>query len=288
MSSKTIPRLLGEVALLNDHVRRANSMIAALQQRVQQVEENGQSINRVVRRKKVLQPVVAPSRCLLYCRVSTDRQVSEGVSLDNQQEKLRAMAVVKGFAPANVEVILEEGESGKDLKRPGVQRVLALIETGSISTVIIYKLDRLTRNLRDMLDLLDVFRMHGVALVSLTESLDTETPVGRMLCNILGTFAQFERETIQQRVSAAMAHVKAKGGKVGNIAYGFSEGAGKMLVVNPLEQAILARMRELRGDGATLASIAATLNDEGLLTRRGSPWRVQYVDRCLKSSQPIA
>src|SRR5229473_2860839 len=106
-----------------------------------------------------------------YARVSTDRQADQGVSLDAQTMRIRAMATVQ--SAELVDVIVDGGESAKSMNRPGVRRVLAMVEAGKIDTVIVAKLDRLTRSVKDLCELLEHFERKGVALVSVAESLDT-------------------------------------------------------------------------------------------------------------------
>jgi len=103
-------------------------------------------------------------RAIGYCRVSTDGQADRGVSLDAQAEKIRAMAIVQDAEL--VDVIVDGGESGKSLQRPGIERLLAMVDRKEVQIVIIAKLDRLTRSVRDLGELLERFQRRGVALVS--------------------------------------------------------------------------------------------------------------------------
>src|SRR5262247_3665419 len=104
-----------------------------------------------------------------YIRVSTEDQAREGVSLAAQRAKIDAYGLVKDWSV--VEIIQDEGMA-KDLKRPGVQRLIALVESRYVGAVIVYKLDRLTRSVKDLNSLVELFERSGVALVSLQESLD--------------------------------------------------------------------------------------------------------------------
>ena len=109
-----------------------------------------------------------------YVRVSTDRQAEQGVSLEAQEAKIRAMATVQGAEL--FEVIVDGGESAKNLNRPGLQRLLALVDSGKVEAVIIAKLDRLTRSVKDLCSLLELFEKRSVALISVAESLDRPQP----------------------------------------------------------------------------------------------------------------
>ena len=217
-----------------------------------------------------------------YVRVSTDKQAERGVSLEAQAEKIRAMAVVHGTELA--EIIVDGGESAKSLNRPGMARLLTMIDGGVVKTVIIAKLDRLTRSVKDLCTLLERFERRGVALVSVAESLDTGSAAGRLVLNIMTAVSQWEREAIGERTRDAMRHKRSNGERVGNIPYGYRLAAdGKHLEADPGEQAVLAEIRRLRGTGVTLRGIAAALNQQALRTRRGTAWRLESVARALKS-----
>src|SRR5436309_2636548 len=111
-----------------------------------------------------------------YVRVSTDRQAELGVSLEAQEAKIRAMATI--HSAELLEVIVDGGESAKSLNRPGLQRLLALINSGQVQAVIVAKLDRLTRSVKDLCNLLELFEKRKVALISVAESLDTASAGG--------------------------------------------------------------------------------------------------------------
>lgn len=181
---------------------------------------------------------------------------------------------------------LIDDSSGKNLKRPGIQRLIQAVESGSIQAVIVYKLDRLTRKLSDLLYLLDLFRKHGVTLISIHESLDTETPIGRLMVNLIGSINEFERENITLRVKESLSFKASKNGCVGQVPYGYAkQGMRKdsRLTEEPSEQAVIARMRAYRASGMSLRTIADTLTAEGVLTRKGTAWKAQYIDRILRS-----
>jgi len=219
-----------------------------------------------------------------YARVSTDRQADRGVSLDAQAEKIRAMAVV--HSSELLDIIVDGGESAKSLNRPGMARLLALVDAGEVQVVIIAKLDRLTRSVKDLCTLLEQFSKRGVTLISVAESLDTGSAAGRLVLNIMTAVSQWEREAIGERTRDAMSHKRSQGQRVGNIAYGCQlAGDGVHLEANPAEQAVLSEIRQLRSQGATLRGIAAALNHRAYRTRRGTQWRLESVARILK---PVA
>lgn len=126
-----------------------------------------------------------------YARVSTDKQADRGVSLDAQIEKIRAMATVQGAEL--LDVVVEAGESAKSLARPGMEKVLGMVRLGTVDSVIVAKLDRLTRSVKDLAVLLEVFQRRGVSLISVAESLDTGSAAGRLLLNIMTAVSQWEQ-----------------------------------------------------------------------------------------------
>jgi site-specific DNA recombinase len=217
-----------------------------------------------------------------YLRVSTEKQADFGVSLDVQRQKVQAMAVVQG---AELLEMIEDAESAKSLDRPGMDRLLAMVDAGKVDAVIIAKLDRITRSVKDLAELLERFSRRDVALISVADSLDTGTAAGRLVLNIMVSVSQWEREAIGERTQAAMSHMKAAGARVGNIAFGFQLATDReRLEPNPAEQTIIGKVCELREANYSLRQIADELNRQGYLTRSGSAWRHEYVAGILKAA----
>jgi site-specific DNA recombinase len=218
-----------------------------------------------------------------YARVSTDKQADRGVSLEAQTEKIRAMTVVHSAELADI--IVEAGESAKSLSRPGMQRLLALVDSGEVNAVIVAKLDRLTRSVKDLCELLERFERRGVALISVAESLDTSSAAGRLVINIMTAVSQWEREAIGERTRDALSHKRTNGERVGNIAFGYRLAPdGVHVEPEPAEQAMIAAIGELRAEGRSLRRIAADLNRRGWRTRRGSDWQLESVARVASSN----
>jgi site-specific DNA recombinase len=210
---------------------------------------------------------------LIYTRVSTDEQAAQGCSLDAQQVSCTAIATGHGYTIA--EVIADE-RSGKNLDRPGIQRVLAAVQAGTIGGVLIYKLDRLTRSRRDLDDLLPMFDAAGVALVSVTERLDTSSAMGRFFIAMLGAMAQWERETIAERVTMGIRHRKAQGGFVGGRPPAglrvVGEKGKRVLELDPVHgPAVQAAWPRVLA-GGSLSQLAAYLNSSGVPTSHGTRW----------------
>jgi DNA invertase Pin-like site-specific DNA recombinase len=206
-----------------------------------------------------------------YVRVSSEDQAKDGVSLDAQREKVRLYAGLHGLDLA--EVVTDAGASAKSLDRPGLARVLALLDAGDVAGVVVYKLDRLTRNLGDWTGLIDRYfgERGGRSLMSVSESIDTRTAAGRMVLNIMMTVAQWERETIVERTRGAVAFKKSKSERVsGRIPFGSRLAPdGRTIETDPAETAVLAEVRAWHASGRPLRWIAAELDRRGVRPKAG-------------------
>lgn len=209
-----------------------------------------------------------------YIRVSTVKQDKSGLSLEEQDRRLRSRADADG---TKLDRVYKDDESAKDLDRPMIQEVLARIERGEISHLYVYKLDRLTRRLRDLDDLMTLFTKKNVALVSVTESIDTSSAMGRMMVNLIGLLAQWERETIGERTVMALDAKRMRGERIGgHRPYGWKF-SGKKLVPIPAEQTVLERIASYRAIGMGYTMIASTLNTDGVRPARGGKWYASSV-----------
>jgi len=134
------------------------------------------------------------------------------------------------------------------MERPGLRRLMADIEAGKIDTVVVYKIDRLTRSLPDFAKLVEVFDRNGVSFVSVTQQFNTTTSMGRLTLNILLSFAQFEREVTGERIRDKIAASKAKGMWMGGVPPLGFDVVERKLIVNEREAALV---RELEIEGHT-------------------------------------
>lgn len=209
-------------------------------------------------------------RAVGYIRVSTEEQAKEGVSLAAQRAQVEAWCVAKGWEL--VEVFADEGISGKSMKgRPGLAAALNLLEQDGGGVLVVTKLDRLSRSVRDILDLVELrFVKNGATLCSIGESLDATTASGKFVLLILAGLAQMEREQVGERTGAALQHKKAQGDWQGNVPYGWRAGNGPggrkdraQWVEVPEEQAVIRRVKRLRKQGMSLRQIVAKVNDAG-------------------------
>ena len=208
-----------------------------------------------------------------YVRVSTEQQADSGLSIAAQRVKLEALAVLNDFQL--IDVVVDAGASAKSLDRPGWQRVMGAVHGRQVGAVLIAKLDRCTRSVADLASLIDTFSRRGVALISAAESLDTSSAGGRLVVNVLGAVAQWEREATAERTSAALQVLKAQGRATGGVApYGFQFIAGRR-AWHQGEQETLAAIIEHRAAGLSWAKVAGKLNTTGHRTRTGGRWTRQ-------------
>lgn len=219
-------------------------------------------------------------RTVAYVRVSTQDQATEGVSLDAQEARIAAYCVAMGWPVS--EVIRDAGESAKSLQRPGIANVLGDVRAGRIDRVVILKLDRLTRSTRDLADLLELFSKSETALVSVSENLDTSSACGRLVVNMLGVVAQWEREAIAERTASALAHKRQRRTAYGATPFGFVR-VGDALVPEPREQAALKDAVRMDRDGASYREIGAMLTATGVTPHRGKAWHASTVRAVLRS-----
>lgn len=180
----------------------------------------------------------APVRVGIYTRKSTDDGLEQEFNtLDAQREAAEAyVASQRGLGWAALpESYNDGGFTGANVDRPAFQRLLADVEAGMIDVVAVYKIDRLSRSLLDFARLMELFQAKGVAFVSVTETFDTSTPMGRMVLNLLATFAQFERETTAQRTRDKVLASRRRGMWTGGRPVLGYDVANKKLVINEAE-----------------------------------------------------
>lgn len=223
-----------------------------------------------------------------YVRVSTDHQADGGVSLDAQTEKLRAYAVAMDLDL--VAIVEDAGVSAKTLARPGLQRALGMLDAGQASAILVTKLDRLTRSVRDLGDLVERYFAARASLLSVSDSIDTRTAAGRLVLNVLTSVAQWEREATGERTRDALAHIRSEGVRLGGEGLGWRRGEetdseGRRVVCEIGEESeTVARMLVLRAEGRSLRGIAAVLTAEGRTTKRNGEWRAETIRKVLARS----
>ncbi len=207
-----------------------------------------------------------------YIRVSTDEQADSGAGLEAQRAAITMEAQRRGFELVSIHE--DAGVSGKALSgRPGLTQALAAVDEGQAGALIVAKLDRLSRSLLDFSLLMAQSRRRGWALIALDIAVDTSTPSGEMLANVLAVFAQFERRLIGQRTREALAVKRSQGVQLGRS--------------RTLPDAVRARIVAERRSGSSLSAIAAKLNAEGVPTAQGGRrWYASTVRHVAAQSPP--
>jgi DNA invertase Pin-like site-specific DNA recombinase len=227
------------------------------------------------------------TQAALYLRVSTSEQADHGVSLEAQEAKLRAYCELRGLDVAAV--VIDAGVSaGKPLaSREGGKRVLDLVQRKQVQAVVAYKLDRLFRNCADCLMTTEQWDKKSVALhlVDLGgQTLDTSSAMGRFFLTVMAGAAELERGLVIERTTAAMAHKKAIGQRVGDIPYGYElADDGITLLPHEGEQALIDAVREARRRGLAQRAIVAELTRQGFTTRKGTAIQLTQVQRILRT-----
>lgn len=232
-------------------------------------------------------------KIVAYLRVSTGKQAEEGLGLEVQQQAIQSWAKAHGHKI--VTVIADEGISGaKELDdRPGLAEALVMVGNGVVGGICVYRLDRLARDLVLQEQLLAEIRRHGGDLFTTSAaeagylSDDPDDPSRRLIRQVLGAVSEYERSMIALRLRAGRRRKAEKGGYAyGSPPLGWRAEKGQ-LVVDEAEAEALARMAELRHDGASLREIATVLTDEGHSTKRGARWHPQTVARACASMETI-
>lgn len=220
-------------------------------------------------------------RVAAYIRVSTDEQAEKGNSLVEQRERLIAYCTAMGWEqPIFFE---DDGYSAKDLKRPAAKKMIAEVQKNKFDIVLTSKLDRMSRKLLDMLQLVKLFNEHECGFVSSSEGFDTSTAVGRMVLQLLATFAEFERERISERVKDNMTSLaKNTDIALGKSCYGFDV-VDRRYVINESEEQVVECMAQAAEDGHGYRMIAKILNDNGYFTREGNTWDQISVKRVIRN-----
>ena len=229
---------------------------------------------------------IPKKRCAIYTRKSVEEGLDQEFnSLDAQREAGEAYIASQ---KANGWVCLptrydDGGYSGGNMKRPALQQLLADCEAGLVDIIVVYKIDRLSRSICDFADLSKKFDEWGTQFVAVTQEINTATSAGRMMLNILITFAQYEREVITERVRDKMAASRKKGKWVGgSVPMGYRV-ENKKLVVEPEEARVIQRIFQRFIEVQSPKLIARELNRDGIKTKQGKIWDASHIYRILEN-----
>ncbi|MGN7384096.1 recombinase family protein [Paenibacillus sp. SAFN-117] len=220
-------------------------------------------------------------RAVIYARVSTEEQVREGFSIAAQLAELEKYAEQFNFDI--IDRYVDEGASGKSIKgRTQLQRLLKDAEKQKFQVVMLYKLDRLARKLRDQLDISDKLVNYNIKLVSLKESFDTSTPTGMMTFQMFGMIAELERSNIIERGKLGQQQRAREGKFNGGVVLGYNS-INKELVVNESESIIVKKIFDYADEGQGLKAITRRLNEAGYRSKKGNPFSTNAIKTILNN-----
>lgn len=216
-----------------------------------------------------------------YARVSTDDQI-DNYSIDSQRDSIKSYAEL--FQLELEKIHVDDGYSAYTLDRPEIQKVIEKLETRQYAGVIMYKLDRISRNLKDILILHDdIFKKYDVNMISIYEKFDTSSPTGKLMFSMIGGFAEFERSLIRDRTVLGRYEKAKQGGySGGRVCYGYDV-SDKELIINDYEADIVRKIFELNDiEKFSLNKIANWLNENKIPNKRnGSLWTKIHVRNIL-------
>jgi site-specific DNA recombinase len=234
-----------------------------------------------------------------YIRVSTEKQASEGVSLEAQKARICAWCAVNGYELKEENIFIDPAITGagqkvrgrssfeKTLgKRPKLKAALNAVGKGDV--LVSYSLSRLVRSTNDAIALGEMVAIKKADMVSLTEQIDTTTAAGKMMFQMLSVLAEFERNLVAERTTNALQHKKRSGQKYTNqTPYGFEAIEGRLVEVKQ-EAEVVAEIQAARSSGSTLQAIANNLNGRGIPTKTGKTWAPATIHLLLKRSSLVA
>lgn len=213
-----------------------------------------------------------------YCRCSRLDQSTDGLSIDTQIDQISAYA--KLYDLEVVAFFIDEGLTGKNLNRPELTKALELLASGEAEGLLVSKLDRLSRSVKDLAYLMDeVF--NTAELHSVAERLDTSSPHGRLAINIISSVSQWEVETISVRTKDALATLKKQGKYYGGRApkYGYRADADNNLVRDNCEMKVIRKAKKLRASGLSFQKVASELAKVSMFSRTGAAFDPTQIRR---------
>ena len=210
--------------------------------------------------------------CAIYTRVSTDIQAEkEFSSCESQEQKIRSFVNSQNNWQV-FKIYSDAGYTGANTNRPALQELLSDLKKEKIDIVLVYKIDRLTRSPKDFYQLIEFFEQSKIDFISITERFDTSTPAGRLLRNIMLTFAQFERELTSERTKDKMLERAKKGMWNGGVPpFGYKR-ENKKLVLCPKEAEIIKSIFEKYIETKSLAKVYQFLKNQNIRNRQGNPF----------------
>lgn len=213
----------------------------------------------------------------LYPRVSTDDQVREGFSLDEQEKEMKKLCMYKNYQI--YKVYREEGVSAKNMNRPKFQEMIQDLKDGKINRIIVYKLDRLTRSIQDLEVICKLIEKYHCSLDSVSEEINTDTAMGVFFIRMTTILAQLEIERTSERTKFGLKGAAKNGHFCGKAPIGYRK-INKKLVIDDLESEVVKEIFDDYVNGLSVCTITKKLNNKNALNRN---WRTTTIDRMLSN-----
>ena len=231
-----------------------------------------------------------------YVRVSTAEQAKKGISIKNQKMRIRRYAEDNDLTI--IKICEDCGISGSKIEnRPGMMQLIDLVEGKKAEAVVSYKLDRLFRNTSDAINTLNLLKEKKVAFHSITEKIDTTTPLGKFFVGITALYAEMERDVLSERIRDNLRMKKLRGDKTGgHVPYGYDSSVkeyvkrdGKQVPIyalkeNKQEQRRIRKMKKLRNKFLSYGAISEELNRLRYKTKNGKKWTAMTVKRTIDAN----
>lgn len=215
----------------------------------------------------------------IYIRVSTEDQVREGFSLGEQEEKLKQLCDYKGYEV--YKVYCDAGISAKDMEhRPKFQEMLKDMKDGEINYIVAYKLDRVTRSVRDLEELISQLEKYNTYLVCDRDDVNTSTANGRFFVRMLTVLSQLEIEIVSERTKFGLNGAIKSGHLPGQVALGFKKDSNRKTIIDPATAPIVKRVFDLYLQGKTFLQISNIFNEEKVLNKN---WKDTHIERIINN-----
>ena len=228
--------------------------------------------------------MATPKRCAVYCRVSSDERLDQSFnSIDAQRES--GLSFVMSQRQEGWEAVQntyeDPGYSGGNMERPGLKRLMIDIKSGLIDMVVVYKIDRLSRSLTDFAKMVEIFDKHKVSFSSVTQQINSSTSTGRLMLNMLLSFAQFEREVTGERIRDKIAASKRKGLWMGGpVPLGYRV-ENRLLLIDEKEAQTVRWIFDTYASTGSTTQMVQQMKAQNLLTKSGRSFCKQSLYKVL-------
>jgi len=225
-------------------------------------------------------------KAIAYCRVSTVAQGEDGVSLEMQRDRIAAWCTGNGYEQEAV--FVETMSGGRAANRPELLEAISL--TCKVKGVlVVFSLSRLARSVKDTLVIAERLEKAGANLASLSERIDTNSALGKMVFRLLSTLNEFEKDQLSERTTSAMGHLRRSNRRISaRIPMGYDLASdGETLVANAAELRVIKSICLRRAQGKSLATIAEQLQDAGVATKAGGRWHASTVRAILERREKL-